>query len=306
MSPENVKIGNRTIAMDNLDKVIFPEIEYTQGDLLEYYRQISDVMLPYMENRPLTLQRFPDGITEEGFYQKAAPDYFPDWISTTSIKLGKGGRQKQVICNNVATLAYLVDQGCITFHIWQSREDKINHPDRLIFDLDPPDDNFSLVKEAAFKLKDLLEELELNPFVMTTGSRGLHLVVPLRRSHTFDEVRSFAKKVADYLAEKNTDLFTTDVRKKKRNNRLFLDYLRNAYGQNSVAPYSVRAKPEAPVATPLDWSELKNKGLNSQTYTVKNIMRRMGQKEDPWKGMQKHACLLDKSRKRLKEMVSEQ
>ena len=305
MSEEQIKVGSRTIEVANLDKVMFPDEGITQGDLMDYYRRVSETMLPYLKGRPLTMQRFPDGIGEEGFYQKEAPDYFPDWIRRVSIEVKEEGQeQPQVICDDVATLVYLVDQGCITLHVWLSRADKLTHPDKLIFDLDPPDDDFELVRSAAQSLREMLESVGLLPFVMTTGSRGLHVVVPLDRSTDFDTVRSFAKDLAGILAEREADRLTTEVRKNKRGNRLLLDYLRNSYGQNTVAPYAVRAKPGAPVATPLDWDELSDSNLHSQTYTMQNIFQRLGQKEDPWKGMMRHARSLSEPRRQLDNRTS--
>lgn len=305
MSEEKIKVGSRIIEVANLDKVMFPDQGITQGDLVDYYRRIAETMLPYLEGRPLTMQRFPDGIDGEGFYQKEAPHYFPDWIRRVSIEVKEDGRQQpQVICDDVATLVYLVDQGCITFHVWLSRADKLHHPDRLIFDLDPPDDDFEPVRSAAQSLHDVLEDIGLVPFVMTTGSRGLHVVVPLDRSADFDTVRSFARDLAGVLTKKKPDSLTTEMRKAKRGDRLFLDYLRNSYGQNSVAPYAVRAKPGAPVATPLDWDELSDPDLHSQSYTLENVFRRLGQKEDPWKGMMRHARSLSEPRQRLDELTS--
>jgi bifunctional non-homologous end joining protein LigD len=306
VSGEKIKVGSRTIEVANLDKVMFPDEGITQGALMDYYRRIAETMLPYMKGRPLTMQRFPDGIGDGGFYQKEAPDYFPDWIRRVSIEVkGEGQEQPQVICDDVATLVYLVDQGCITPHVWLSRADKLTHPDKLTFDLDPPDDDFELVRSAAQSLREVLEGVGLLPFVMTTGSRGLHVVVPLDRSADFDTVRSFAKDLAGVLAEREADRLTTKVRKDKRGNRLFLDYLRNSYGQNTVAPYAVRAKPGAPVATPLDWDELSDSNLHSQTYTMQNIFRRLSQKEDPWKEMMRHARSLSEPRRQLDNLMSD-
>jgi bifunctional non-homologous end joining protein LigD len=306
VSEEKIRVGSRTIEVANLEKVMFPDEGITQGDLMDYYRRVAETMLPYLKGRPLTMQRFPDGIGDEGFYQKEAPDYFPDWIRRVSIEVkGEGQEQPQVICDDVATLVYLVDQGCITPHVWLSRADKLTHPDKLTFDLDPPDDDFELVRSAAQSLREVLEGVGLLPFVMTTGSRGLHVVVPLDRSADFDTVRSFAKNLAGVLAEREADRLTTKVRKDKRGNRLFLDYLRNSYGQNTVAPYAVRAKPGAPVATPLDWDELSDSNLHSQTYTMQNIFRRLSQKEDPWKEMMRHARSLSEPRRQLDNLMSD-
>ncbi len=306
MSRKKIKVGSRTIEVANLDDVIFPDEEVTQGGLVDIYRRLADTMLPHLEGRPLTMQRFPDGIQNEGFYQREAPDYFPDWITRVSVEVGEDDeKQSEVICDSEATLAYLVDQGLVTPHVWLSRADRLHYPDKLIFDLDPPDSDFEPVRLAADLLHDLLDTLRLVPYVMTTGSRGAHVVVPLDRSADFDTVRGFAKDVAQMLAEREPDRLTVEGRKDKRDDRLFLDYLRNAYGQNSVAPYGVRAKPGAPVATPLDWDELSDPGLYSQSYTVKNIFRRLGQKEDPWKEIMRHARSLSEPRNRLDDLMSD-
>jgi bifunctional non-homologous end joining protein LigD len=284
--------------------VIFPDEEITQGDLIDIYRRLADKMLPHLEGRPLTMQRFPDGIQNEGFYQRKAPDYFPDWITRVSVEVGEDGEQQpEVICDSEATLVYLVDQGLVTPHAWLSRADRLHYPDRLIFDLDRPDSDFEPVRVAAELLHDLLDDLGLVPYVMTTGSRGAHVVVPLDRSADFDTVRRFAHDVSRLLAQREPDRLTVQVRKDERGGRLFLDYLRNAYGQNSVAPYGVRAKVGAPVATPLDWGELSGAALHSQSYTVKNIFRRLGQKEDPFRALGEDARALSEPRKRLDDMV---
>ncbi|MFW6115860.1 MAG: DNA primase small subunit domain-containing protein, partial [Chloroflexota bacterium] len=163
---------------------------------------------------------------------------------------------------------------------------------------------FEPVRLAAELLHDLLDNLRLVPYVMTTGSRGAHVVVPLDRSADFDTVRGFAKDVAEMLAQREPDRLTVEVRKDKRGDRLFLDYLRNAYAQNSVAPYALRAKPGAPVATPLDWDELSDPALDSQSYSVKNIFRRLGQKGDPWQQIMHHARSLSEPRNRLDDLMS--
>lgn len=306
MSEQTLTIGRHTITIERAGKLIFPDDDITKGDLVDYYHKMAEIMLPHMKDRPLTLQRFPDGIAESGFYQKEAPDYFPDWIRRVSIQVeGSGEYQDQVICDDTATLVYLADQACITPHIWLSRADELDQPDKLIFDLDPPTDDFAPVRQAAQDLHEILEEVELKSYVMTTGSRGLHIVVPLDRSANFDAAREFAHDLCDALAARHPDRLTTAQRKQKRGDRLFLDYLRNAYGQNSVAPYAVRALPGAPVAAPLDWAELKRADLSSQKYNMKNIFQRLGQKEDPWKDMMRHARSLKKPRECLDDIAAQ-
>lgn len=306
MSEQTLNIGRHTITVERADKLLFPDDDITKGDLVDYYLKMAETMLPHMKDRPLTMQRFPDGIEGDGFYQKEAPDYFPGWVRRVSIRVeGSGADQDQIICDDAATLAYLADQACITPHIWLSRADKLDHPDKLIFDLDPPTDDFAAVRQAARDVHSILEEIELPGYLMTTGSRGLHMVVPLDRSADFDTVRDFAHDLADVLAARHPERLTTAQRKEKRGDRLFLDYLRNSYGQNSVTPYAVRALPGAPVATPLDWDELGNSGLTSQRYTMKNIFQRLGQKEDPWASMMRHAHSLDKARERLAKIEAD-
>lgn len=300
MTQQTLEIGQHEITIERADKLMYPDEGITKGDLVEYYRRMAPTMLPHMKDRPLTLQRFPDGIDEDGFYQKEAPDYFPNWIRRVSIEVeGTGEKQDQVVCDDVATLVYLANQACITPHIWLSRADKLDHPDKLIFDLDPPNSDFEPVRQAAQDLHNILEEMELANYVMTTGSRGLHVVVPLDRKADFDAVRDFAHDLADFLAERHPKRLTTAQRKQKRGERLFLDYLRNSYGQNSVAPYAVRAKPGAPVATPLDWDELNRSDLTSQSYNMNNIFQRLGQKKDPWEDMMRHAQSLARAREQL-------
>ncbi len=302
-----MKIGSHEIELSNRDKIFFPDEEITKGDLIDYYEKISDTFLPYLKDRPLSLNRFPDGITKEGFYQKDTPDYFPDWIDTVEIEKKEGGKNLQVVCNKTATLVYLANQGTISFHPWLSTTADLQKPDKLVFDLDPPQGDFEIVLAGAKTLQTLLEDkLGLNPFVMTTGSKGLHVVCPLKAEKTFDEVRAFAKDVANYIADNNPEMFTVETRKNKRKERLFIDYLRNAYAQTSIPPFSVRARNGAPVATPLSWDELDKKGLNSQSYTIKNIFKRLSQKDDPWKSFKKKATTLDNSIEKLNKLMEAQ
>jgi bifunctional non-homologous end joining protein LigD len=296
--------GSLVVETSNEDKLYFPDDGITKGDLLDYYRDVADTMLPYLEGRPLTMHRFPDGIRGEDFYHKEAPDYFPDWIERVMVKK-EGGSVHHVLVQKAASLVYIANQGCITPHVWLSRRDRIDHPDQLIFDLDPPGDGFAAVKHAARELRELLEGLGLAVFVKTTGSRGLHVLAPLDRSADFDTVRAFARGAARFLAARHPDRLTTEVRKEKRGGRLFLDTARNAYAQTAVAPYAVRALPEAPVAAPLDWDELGDSGLTARRYTLRNVRRRLGQREDPWKGMMRHAHSLTRPRAKLDRLLED-
>jgi bifunctional non-homologous end joining protein LigD len=249
------------------------------------------------------MQRFPDGVDKQGFYSKDAPGHFPDWIERTSVKK-KGGTVNHVVCNNAATLVYLANQGCVTLHQWPSRKDRIRNPDLMIFDLDPPGDDFGLVKDVARELRELVTRLGLAPYLKTTGGKGLHVAVPLDRRADFEEVRAFARDVAIVLAAGDPRNLTTEVRKEKRRGRLFLDTGRNAYGQHAVAPYSLRPRPGAPVATPLDWDELGG-GVRPTTFTMKKVLGRVSEGLDPWIGMRRRAKSLAQPRRRLDRLLAE-
>ena len=299
-----LQLGRHSVEISNEDKILFPDAGITKGDLIEYYRCIAEVMLPHIRDRAITMQRFPDGIQEDGFFQKDASDYFPDWIDTVKVRK-KGGTVTHVIANDSATLAYLANQACITPHVWLSRTDQLDHPDMIVFDLDPPEDDIEMLCRTAKAVRKMLNELDLTAFVKTTGSRGLHVISPLDRGADFDVVRQFAKDVAGAIAVRDSENLTTEPRKNKRRGRMFLDTARNAYAQTIVAPYAVRARPGAPVATPLDWDEVDGSGNISQRFTMKNIFRRLGQKDDPWKNIRRSAKSLKTPLNRLGDLLEE-
>jgi bifunctional non-homologous end joining protein LigD len=298
MTADSIEIDGHEIALSKLDKVLFPGSGQTKGDLVDYYRRIAEVALPHWQGRPLSMHRFPDGIGGEHFFQKDVPDYFPEWIERATLRK-ENGTVTYVLANHAATLVYLANQACITPHIGLSRVDRVDAPDRLILDLDPSGDDFSVVQAAAGAVRDLLEDLGLDSFVQTTGSRGLHVAVPLDRRAEFDEVRSFARTLATRLAERHPDALTVEQRKQARGDRVFLDYLRNAYGQTAVAPYAVRAIEGAPIATPLTWAEALADGMSPRRYTMANIFRRLGQTADPWAGIGRRGQSIAAARKKL-------
>ncbi|HEY7470728.1 MAG TPA: non-homologous end-joining DNA ligase [Gemmatimonadota bacterium] len=297
-----LRVGRRSIELSSLDKVLFPDAGVTKGDLVEHYRAVAGRMVPHLKGRPVSMQRYPSGIGGEGFYQKAAPDYFPEWIERVTVSKA-GGTVEHVVCNDAATLVYLANQNCITPHVWLSRADRPDHPDRLVFDLDPPRNDFDVVRFAARALRELLEELGLDPFLMATGGRGLHLVVPLDRRADFDTTRGFARDVADLLAARHPDRLTTEVRKDKRRGRLFLDTMRNAYAQTAVPPWAVRARPGAPVAVPLGWAELSDPRVRGGSWNTRTVGKRLA-RDDPWRGMARRARSLSRPRKELDRILN--
>jgi bifunctional non-homologous end joining protein LigD len=263
-------------------KVLFPKDEITKGELVEYYERIAPTMLPYLQGRPISMERYPDGIAKEGFFQKKAGPYFPDWIPTAELDK-QNGTVRHVICDDVATLVYLAGQAVITPHTWLSRADKPNYPDQLIFDLDPSQEDFKAVCAAAKKLRDLLTQRGLTSFVKTTGSRGLHVLVPLDRKKDFEPVRAFAREVAEQLVQADPEHLTTEARKNKRDGRIFVDTARNAYAQTAAPPYAVRARDGAPVAAPLTWDELTDPKLRPDRFNMRTIFDRLKKVGDPWK-----------------------
>ena len=293
-----VKAGSRTIEVTNPDKVLFPEDGYTKADLVTYYEAVAPVMLPHVKDRPATMERYPDGIAAHMFFNKEAPKYFPEWIARVKMPK-KGGSVNHVVIDSAATLVYLAQQGCITPHIGLHRIDDLAHPDQVMFDLDPSTEDFSIVRKTALTLRELLEELGLFSVVKTSGSRGLHIVVPLDRSHDFEFVKRFAHDLANLLALRDPDRLTIEFSKEDRGTRLFVDWMRNNFAQTAVAPYGVRARDGAPVAVPLDWSEVEDKKLDPRAWSIKTAPGRIDGVPDPWKGWRRRAKGLTRARSRL-------
>jgi bifunctional non-homologous end joining protein LigD len=270
----------------------------TKADLAAYYERIAGRMVPHLRDRPVSMHRFPDGVAEAGFFHKDVPDHFPDWIRRVRVRKADGALTHAVVCD-ADTLVYLADQACITPHVWLSRSDRLDRPDRMVFDLDPSGEDFAAVRRVAQALGELLDELELPRFAMTTGSRGIHIWVPLERRHGFDEVRAFAREVAAVIEARHPNLVTTEQRKQKRRGRVLIDVMRNAYAQTAVPPYAVRPRGQGPVATPLRWEELSDSRLQPDRWTVSNLFRRLARREDPWRGMSSQARSLTRARQRL-------
>jgi bifunctional non-homologous end joining protein LigD len=281
MSTKTLAVGGRDVEISSADKVLFPDDGISKLDLADYYAWIAEVTLPHYRDRPVTMQRFPDGIGEEGFFQKNVPDYFPDWIERVDMPK-EGGTVSHALVSEAAALVYLADQGCITPHLALARTGAPRKPDRMVFDLDPSDEDFGKVQEVARAVKDALDARGLPSFVQTTGSRGLHIVLSLDASVDVDRLRPFARGLAQEVADAHPALATSEQRKAKRGDRVLIDTFRTAYAQTAVAPYAVRARPRAPVATPLRWEEAIAADMAPDRYTIASIFRRLGQTGDPW------------------------
>ncbi|MFZ5955214.1 MAG: non-homologous end-joining DNA ligase [Nanoarchaeota archaeon] len=282
------------IEIKNPDKLLFPKSKIKKIDVLNYYSEISEHMLPYLENRFLAFQRFPEGITKQGFYQKNTPNYYPRFI-----QIKKFHEVNYAVCNNKKSLIYLANQASIIFHGWLSLSDKINFPDKLIFDIDPENNPVSEIVKVSFAIKKILESIGLKPYPMATGSRGVHIIIPLKKQETFNEVRNFAKRIAQIVVKLNPNKFTTEFETKKRNGRIFIDIYRNSMAQLSVIPFSIRPIEGAPIACPITWTELKE-NFNPQKYNLKNIFSYDLQKV--WKDFFKSEKSIKESEKKLKSL----
>ena len=284
-----IRIGGQTVEVSSLEKVLFPDDGITKGDLIEYYRQIARVMIPHIRERPLAMRRYPGGIGEQGFVQQKASSYFPTWIDRITVDK-KGGKIVHAIVNTPAALVYLVNQNMITPHVWLSRADRVMEPDQIVFDLDPPEGDFVRVRDAARAVRKTMQERGLTAFVMTTGSKGLHVRAPIERGPSFDEVRAFSREMAEELALAYPDELTTEHRIAKRKGRIYLDINRVAYAQTAVPPYAVRGLPGAPVATPITWDELGR--IHARSFTIRKVPARVKRKGDPWKNWSSQAVPL--------------
>jgi len=268
-----MRAGRRDVPITHPDKVLFPDDGITKADLAAYYRDAAPQMVPLVRDRPVSMQRFNAGIARGGFFQKNLPKGAPDWLTTVTVPK-RDGTVTHPLVTGADALVWLANQNCITPHVWPARADRPERPDRMIFDLDPSDDDFDLVRRSALTLGEILREAGVQPWAMTTGSRGLHVVVALRRRHTFTAVRDAAVAVGEELVARNPQELTLAFLKKKRGGRLYVDVNRNGYAATAVAPFGVRARPGAPVATPLRWEELEDPGLAADRWTLRDVLER--------------------------------
>jgi bifunctional non-homologous end joining protein LigD len=287
--------GGAEVKLSHPDKVLFGDDGITKADLADYYAKVAGAMVPHTRDRPLNLWRWNTGIGGQRVVQQEIPKGAPDWVARVEVPRRKGGNVTHAMIDDERTLRWLANQNCITPHVWQSRADKLDRPDRIVFDLDPSEDEsqFEDIRAGALALGDHLRELGLVPFAMTTGSRGIHVVAPLRRTLGADEVRARAGEIAEEFA-RGHDTLTTAWRKDKRDGRILVDTARNTYAQTVVAPYAVRALPGAPVATPLAWEELSDPALHPRRWTLRDVAARIADRGDPWSDIRRDARKLQR------------
>lgn len=301
------EVGGRTIELSNLDKVLWPEVGATKGDLLRHYERVAEHLLRYVRGRPLTLVRCPDEVGEGCWFHKNAGGSVPAWVRTARLEAWKESGVEHVVADEPATLVVLAQLAAVELHAGPSPVDDLDHPADLVLDLDPPGEGRgAAVRQAARWTRALLEdELGLVTFVKSSGSKGFHIHVPLAGTEDVEVVRGFTRAVAEELARRHSEQLTVSQRKKGRGGRIFVDWLRNHPTQTIVAPYSPRARPHATVAVPLDWEEL-SRGVEPDRHTLSSVPRRLGQREDPWLAMPEAAQSLEQARHRLREIADEQ
>jgi bifunctional non-homologous end joining protein LigD len=272
----------REVRLSSADRVLFPGDGITKGDLFEYYGAVAPVLVPHLRDRPFTMKRWREGIAGGSFFQKQAPKGIPDWLPTRTFTTHpREGGSREVdfpLVNSREALLWMVQMHCIDMNAWYSRVDRPDRPDYVLFDLDPPDGEFRLAVRAAQLVREALDGLGLRSYAKTSGSEGIHVLVPITRRYGFRRTHAFAEVVSKRLAEANPGVITTEWLKKKREGVL-LDYHQNGAGKTIASAYSVRPKPGAPVSTPLEWDELTPK-LDPRRFTMAAVLRRVEERGD--------------------------
>jgi len=274
-----VNVEGEVVSLTHLDKLYWPDEGITKGALLKYYFNTAPYLLPYLKDRPLILKRYPNGIKEKFFYQHDV-DRVPDFVRTVLIESEDGRKLDYIIGNNLPTLLYVANLGTISQNPWHSRANDLDHPDWVVFDLDPEEVEFDLVRQVALALRDILEGLGLDSCVKTSGSRGMHVYVPIEPVYGYGVVANFAELVGTLAERENPEVVTLERSlKKRKGGRVYLDHLQNARGKSVVSPYSVRERPGATVSAPLEWAEVRRK-LRPQDFTTETMPRRLEKKGD--------------------------
>jgi bifunctional non-homologous end joining protein LigD len=273
-------------AITHREKVLFPEEGITKGELAAYYEGIAPVMLPHIRARPVTMERYPAGIDKKGFWQKDVSKGFPEWLTRVEVPK-KDGTVHHPLVTDARSLLWMTNQNTITLHVWTSRAPNVYHPDICVFDLDPSDDEPTMLRAAALALRGLLAELGLTSWLKTSGSKGFHILVPLDGRATMGEVARFAHEVGAILVTRDPEHLTQEFSKADRRGRMLVDTGRNGYSATFAAPYAVRAKRGAPVSAPCTWDELERGTVGPRTFTLRTMAARVAEVGELWKDMWK-------------------
>ena len=287
------------------EKILFPDVGITKGELASYYESIAPVMLPHLRRRPITMERFHRGIGSPGFFQKDVSKGFPDWLERVEVPK-HGGTVHHPIANDTRSLLWLANQNSITIHVWPSRTPNLYNPDICIFDLDPSKEGEpETLARAALNLRDLLVELGLPSWIKTSGSKGFHIAVPLDGKSDFSTVAQFAHVVGRVLVQRDPEHLTQEFAKVDRGGRILVDTGRNGYSATYAATYTVRAKPGAPVSAPCTWEELKRGDGGPKTFTLRTMAQRISAVGDLWSDMLKKKRSLKRAIERLKNLSAD-
>jgi bifunctional non-homologous end joining protein LigD len=271
------------VKFSNLSKLFWPDEAISKGDVIEFYRDISGYILPYLKDRPQSLYRTPNGITEKGFFQKNAKEIAPDWAETVKIKSSKGGHTEYLLCQDTDTLLFMANLGCIEINPWSSSISDLDKPDFMVFDLDPVEVEFGKVLQIALAFKNLFDQLSLPAWCKTSGSRGLHIYVPVQQKYTYPQVQNFVKTIEKHIHSKFPDITSLERSPSKRKGRVYLDYLQNAKGKTMSSVYSIRPRPGATVSAPVRWEELEE-GITPGQFNLRNMRKRLDKEGDLWEG----------------------
>ena len=296
---KQITLNRHKISLTSLDKLYWPDEGYTKGDLIQYYLQISDYILPYLKDRPQNMLRHPNGMKENGFFHKDVSELNLDWQKTVDIYSESNDKElRYLVCNDQATLTYMNQLGCIEINPWNSRIQSLANPDYIVIDLDPGENTFEEIIETALVVKKILDRAKAEAYIKTSGSRGMHIFIPMGARYEYEEAKNFALLIAQMAHEQLPKLTSLKRSPKERKKQIYLDYLQNRKGQTLASAYSVRPKPGATVSTPLKWEEVKP-GLHPSQFTIKTIFERLEKEGDLFKGILGKGIDMEKCLKNL-------
>ncbi|HVP40930.1 MAG TPA: non-homologous end-joining DNA ligase [Candidatus Krumholzibacteriaceae bacterium] len=280
------------VKFTNLDKILYPEIKITKAQVIEYYIKMAPKMLELLANRPAVLNRFPNGVAEEGFYEKDAPSGTPSWVKTFKHYSETAKRElSYVLCNDLDTLVWLGNLAALEIHLTLSKAESFESPDLVLFDIDPePPLGFDHVINVVLLLKEKLDALGLHSYVKTSGKKGMHIIIPVKEGYTFQQTREFVHNIGKQLT-RESEIIVSELPQSREPGTVFIDYLQNSHGRTMICPYSLRATPQATVSTPLDWNEVR-KGIKPEGFNLFSVVKR---EKNPWEGMLKDRQRLEVS-----------
>ena len=295
-----VKIGSNIVTISNRKKIYWPGEGFTKGDVIDYYDKVADHILPHLKGRPLSLKRNPNGISDSGFYHKDAGENAPSFVDVFKVKSESNGKIiDYIVCNNKATLLYVVNLGCIEINPWNSTYKKPGHPTWMVIDIDPSDKNtFTEVVDTALAVKSVLDKAGIRSYCKTSGASGLHVYTPLKNKYDYTTVKDFAHIIASLVQEQLPETTTLERSLSKRGPKIYIDYLQNRTGQTLASVYSLRPVPGASVSAPLEWKEVNHK-LTPKLFTIKNMLQRIKKKGDLFLPVLTEANSIDKALKAL-------